>query len=356
MHRMSSLALAAVAATVIAPASAIETVDGATISDSTATFLGVNHIGISVHDLDAMLAFYRSATGFEVIRREKVQSSATADQLFGHPGVSYEVAVLRAPNMLLELREFSHNSAANAGKMPPQGPGMTHTCYQSRAARPGWDRFMAAGASSLSRGGEPVDLGGYGVTYGYAYDPEGNMMELEQLDGALLQASGYDASWKAIDEDLWMSQVALVTHDLERLMGWYQQLLGFAPYRVSELKDNPRADRIADVDNLDVLGGWFRISEGSKVLEMWQYRNPSTQEAAGSRAVTDLGYSYSFEVADIDAEYRRLRALGVEFIGTPVDFRDFRQVYARDIDGNIFALREALDTASALSVMQLEQR
>ena len=27
-----------------------------------------------------------------------------------------------------------------------------------------------------------IDLGGYGVTYAYGYDPEGNMFEMEQLD------------------------------------------------------------------------------------------------------------------------------------------------------------------------------
>ena len=42
----------------------------------------------------------------------------------------------------------------------------------------------------LSRGEGPVDLLGQGVTYAYAYDPEGNMLELEQLDFDRLGETG----------------------------------------------------------------------------------------------------------------------------------------------------------------------
>lgn len=333
---------------------AVEVVEGANIADGTASFMGVNHIGISVADLEASLAFYEKATGFEVVRRETISASPTADALYGAEGVHVDVAILKAPNMLLELRAFARNRDAGERRMPAQGPGMTHTCYQSRSDLPGWDRFMSAGADPLSRGGQPIDLGGYGVTYGYAYDPDGNMMELEQLDGELLAESGYDTTWQVIEEDLWMSQVALATHDLDRLMRWYQDVLTFAPYRVAELEDNPRADEIADIDDLHILGGWFRISRSSKVLEMWQYVNPPTVEAPAKRAVTDLGYSFSFEVADLDAEYKRLSALGVEFVSAPVVMGAFREVYAHDVDGNVFALREAVDSRSPFSVRQLE--
>ena len=284
-------------------ATAVEVVEGANILDTSSTFMGVNHIGISVRDMDRMLDFYQQATDFELVRRDTVAGSAAADTLYGVQDVRYEVAVLKAPNMLLELRAFAHNADAAERRMPAQGPGMTHTCYQSRLDRPGWDRFVAAGAVPLSRGGAPVDLGGYGVTYGYAYDPEGNMMELEQLDGKVLEESGYDVTWKALEVDLWMSQVALASHDLERLMTWYGEVLAFPPYRVAELKDNVRADEIADIDDLHIYGGWYRVSDYSKVLEMWQYVNPETAPLEGPLDVTALGYSFSFEVGDIDAEY-----------------------------------------------------
>ena len=47
---------------------AFEIEESATISDSDSTLMGVNHIALSVRDLDASLAFYQAATGFKVVR------------------------------------------------------------------------------------------------------------------------------------------------------------------------------------------------------------------------------------------------------------------------------------------------
>jgi hypothetical protein len=80
-----------------------------TIADSPTTLLGINHIALSVRDLDAALAFYQGVTGYKVIRRETVSGDA-AETLYSMPGIRYETAVLEAPNMLFELNAFSHNS------------------------------------------------------------------------------------------------------------------------------------------------------------------------------------------------------------------------------------------------------
>ncbi len=325
----------------------------ASINDTTTSIVGVNHIGLSVKDLDRVLAFYTQATNFELVRRQKIAANSDADALFGRDDVVFEIAILKAPNMLLELVEFEHNSDAETSRMPAKGPGMTHTCFQSPASDPGWDKFVKAGASPLTRGGEPVDLGGYGVTYGYAYDPEGNMMELEQLDGEILARSGYDAAWRDLGLTMWLSQVALVTHDLDRLLSFYENVLGFQPYRKAEVRDNVRADQIVGYDDSHVLAGWFRMSDTNMMLEFWQYVNPVTAKLGGKREVTALGYSFSLEVGDIHEEHRRLTDLGVEFVSKPVKVGDFWQAYAHDIDGNVFSLRQAIDPESELSLRQL---
>jgi catechol 2,3-dioxygenase-like lactoylglutathione lyase family enzyme len=331
-------------------------VDEATsVKNTSTTLLGANHIGLSVKNLDKILEFYQEATDFELVSREKIAQNKDADQLFGHSDIAYEAAVLKAPNMLLELIEFEHNKDAEISQMPAKGPGMTHTCYQSPASNPGWDRFANAGATPLTWGGEPVALGGYGVTYGYAYDPEGNMMELEQLDGEILSRSGYDTTWKVMGVDLWMTQVALVTHDIERFMSFYCGVLGFQPYRRAVLQDNANADQIVAYENSHVLAGWFKMNEASKVIEIWQYVNPVTTEFNGKRDVTDLGYSFSLEVGDIQKEYERLKGLGLEFVSEPVRLGEFWQAYTRDVDGNVFSLRQVVDADSELSVRKLDR-
>ena len=59
--------------------------------------MGVNHIGLSVKDLDRTLAFYRSVSGFELVSRQSVRNSAAADQLFGVEDVAYELPCWKRP-------------------------------------------------------------------------------------------------------------------------------------------------------------------------------------------------------------------------------------------------------------------
>lgn len=335
--------------------SAIEVEKTASIKDTTTSIMGINHIGLSVKDLDTMLAFYQEATDFTLIRRETIKGSKVADKLYGMANVELEVAVLKAPNMQLELTEFKSNQNAELSKMRFQGPGMTHTCYQSPKDDPAYDKFKKAGVDMLSRGDGPVDIGGYGVTYAYGYDPEGNMMELEQLDGTVLKRAGYDNSYTVQNETMWMSQVALVTHDIDRLMTFYQSVLGFKPYRKGEYSNNPKLDDIGDHDNLHLLGGWFKLNAQSKVMEFWQYKNPVTQPMK-LQTTTDLGYSYSLEVSDINAEYQRLKEQGVKFVSEPQLLGHFWQVFANDIDGNLFSLRQAANPEYHNSVRYLDNR
>lgn len=352
LKRVTALCLSAL----IVSAEAIEIDKTATINDTTTTLKGISHISISVANLDKVLAFYQEATGFELIKRETVKNNKIADKLFGHPGIEYEVATLKAPNMLFELTAFKHNHDAKTSTMKVNGPGMTHTCFQSPQNKSGFDKFVKAGAKVLSRQGKAVDLGGYGVTYGYAYDPEGNMVELEQLDQKILERSGYDPTWKTLDYDLWMTQVALVTHDINALMSYYQSVLGFKPYRVGDYANNSKLDELIDEDNTSLLGGWFKMNQKSKVMEFWQYRTPLTEKSSGVRTPSDLGYSFSLEVADIQKEYQRLKALGIDFISEPQLLGEFWQVFARDPDSNIYSLRQAVNPLSAYSIDSFDPR
>ncbi|MEH6581441.1 MAG: VOC family protein [Halioglobus sp.] len=318
----------------------------ALITDSPTTLMDVNHIGLSVKDLNRTLAFYQGVTGFKLIRRETVRNSAAADTLFGHAGIEYEIAILEAPNMLFELIEFKHNANGETQRMPVQGPGMTHTCFQSASNNSGYDKFRDAGADILSRGDGPVDLGGYGVTYAYAYDGEGNMFELEQLDPEPLASIPDKGRWISQGHSMWMTQVALVTHDLERLTHWYEKVLAFSPNRKGDYTNHARMNDVINFDNLSLKASWFKMDKTCKTLELWQYRTPETLAYVGKRAVTGFGYSYSIEVGDIESEYARMIELGVEFVSEPVLMDNYWQVYAHDVDGNVFALRQWLDAVS----------
>ena len=354
VQRIRLLLSSAVLLAAMSPAIAYEIDASATIADSDTTLMGVNHIGLSVRDLDTALEFYLQATGFELVRREIVRNNNRADSLFGYEGVEYEVAVLEAPNMLFELTEFSHNRDVPVSNMPVQGPGMSHTCFQSPAHLSGYTKFKNAGAQMLSRGDGPVDLLGQGVTYAYGYDPEGNMLEMEQLDFSRLGGDPRDPEWIEQGFDMWMTQVALVTHDIERLTNYYEKIMGFSPWRESDISGREKFDDATDIDDLHVKVMFFRMAARSKSMEFWEYVNPRTPEPTENLHSTALGYSYSLEVGDIQAEYERMSDLGVSFVGEPVLLGEFWQVYANDIDGNVFSLRQAIDPDSPYSVPQLE--
>lgn len=328
----------------------IEVNKEATIKDTPTSIKGINHVGLSVKDMETALAFYQGATGFELVSRSTIKDNLEANTLFGSDAVEVEIAILKAPNLWFELYEFKANQDTPLNKMPPQGPGMTHTCFQSTNDDSAYDKFIKAGATLISKGETPVDLGGYGVTYAYAHDPEGNMIEMEQLDENVLKRAGYTDEMRKNGLTLWMTQVGLATSDIDQLMRFYQKVLAIAPYRVTELKDNPRADDIAGVDDLHLLGGWFKMNKKAKVIEIWQYINPETEVAKNSQRPYSLGYSFSLEVGDIAFEYDRLTDLGVEFISKPVKFGHYLQAYARDVDGNVFALRQPIDPDSPYSL------
>ncbi len=154
------------------------------ISSSPTSIIGFNHIGISVKNLDKMVQFYQEATGYEIIDRYGLSNDIRANKLYGQDSLVLNKVILKGPNMLLELISFDHKQTASIEKMKPEGPGMTHTCYQSHPDRPTYDSFSEAGIDMLTRGSEPVE--GLGVSYAYGYDPEGNMVELEEMSWKLI--------------------------------------------------------------------------------------------------------------------------------------------------------------------------
>ena len=319
------------------------------ISDTPTSIIGFNHIGISVNDLDEMLSFYQEATGFELVKREKISQSKNADLLFDTPNISYETATLKGPNMLLELTQYSNQPHNVMTKMPPQGPGMTHTCFQSPDWDSGYHKFKKAGAEILSRGEEPIDLGGYGVTYAYGYDPEGNMMELEQVAKERLPM---DSTWLEANP-LWMTQVALISPDLDELDDFYEMILAIPPAREGKYDKHPRLNDVIDQDSSVILATWFSMDGLGKMLELMQYNNPATPYTTSENRPTDLGYSFSIEVGDIQQEYDRLIKLGVQFLSEPMILGEFWMVYANDVDGNVFSLRQATSPQSIYATKNL---
>jgi len=151
-----------------------------------------------------------------------------------------------------------------------------------------------------------------------------------------------------------MHHAGISTPNLERCLSFYRDLLGFQFAIEVDWADSPQADRIVGLVGSAARGGWLKV--GNTYIEVWEYLAPPGRPPVPDTRSCDAGIRHlCFDVLDIDAEYERLRAAGVEFFSAPQSMYGFlRSVYGRDPDGNIFELQEILIRDHPQSLDRLE--
>jgi catechol 2,3-dioxygenase-like lactoylglutathione lyase family enzyme len=306
-----------------------------TSTNSTSTVKGINRISLNVNDLSRSVAFYKQAIGVESHQEWAIKKRLKIEKMSGIKHAPRQVALLKAPNGQIELIQFGKvqntplpiTSGSAISKMPVQGPGFTHICYQSAMSNSIYTKAKTAGAAIVSRGSAPVDRG-FGIHYAYIRDADSIMFEVEQFEKP------------TFTEAVWLGHVAIVTPDIDRLVAFYKQLLGTNPInRVDNIKNSPKLNDIANMDSLQLRGAWFKV--GNMLLEMWQFENPITKAATQPPPFTQLGYQkIVFEVDDLNSDYKRLSALGVKFLSAPVVNEEGAAVFLRDCDGNLLSLQQ----------------
>lgn len=301
------------------------------------TIKGVRYVGVTVSDIDATLDFYGAAANYEVVKRSTRKGRSIDSALVSKRPRKVEIALIRTPTVFLKLTDFDPKNATTAPDRPVIGPGYTHICFQSPASDSAFEKFRDAGLRMVTRGGEPVDIGGYGVVYTYGRDPDGVMIENEVLEKPRRT------------EPVWVTHVANVTPDIDRMVGFYEKILGYPAHRRIERENNEKLDAIADIDNLKIAGGWFRTRNFE--LEIWHYARPLTPPRAAPAMLDDIGYNeIAFEVGDLNAEIARLAPAGVAFLGAPQMVDGWKVAYARDPDGNLFSLQQNVSAGPAESI------
>jgi len=141
--------------------------------------------------------------------------------------------------------------------------------------------------------------------------------------------------------------VAVATGDLDRLVGFYRDLLGFQPVsRGGWEAGSPVIDSIVGLHGSAARTAVLRA--GNLYVEVFEYVSPRGHPGDSDRPVSDHGYThFCIDVTDIDAEYARLTAAGMRFHASPPAASDMggaiRATYGRDPDGNVIELQEILD-------------
>lgn len=149
---------------------------------------GMNHVGVSVSNLDRSIAFYRDLLGMEVVV-EGVFAGERYERILALKGASGKVALLKAANMQIELFEFSCPSPRRGD---PQRPvcdhGITHFCIEVADIEAEYERLKSAGVTFHC---QPLDFfGAAKATYGR--DPDGNAFELLEKAASVVETQSGD--------------------------------------------------------------------------------------------------------------------------------------------------------------------
>jgi catechol 2,3-dioxygenase-like lactoylglutathione lyase family enzyme len=139
---------------------------------------GIHHVALHTPNFEAMTQFYRDAFGFEpVVDEFRWSNSPDTDLALGMKDSAARTLMLKSRNCYVELFEYSSPPPRDAGAARPHDYGYTHFCVDVTDIEAEYDRLAALGMSFPAP--RPVDFGGVKVIYGT--DPDGNVIELQEL-------------------------------------------------------------------------------------------------------------------------------------------------------------------------------
>ena len=150
------------------------------------------------------------------------------------------------------------------------------------------------------------------------------------------------------------NHVGLSVSSLARAMDFYGKALGMHPVS-GERAFVPGYAEGKYETILALPGATGRVctiaSPSGFRIELFEFTNPEPRKADPKRPVCDHGIThFCVEVDDIEAEYLRIVAAGGTFHARPLEFfGKVKAAYARDPDGNVFELVEAIGPPQSLS-------
>jgi catechol 2,3-dioxygenase-like lactoylglutathione lyase family enzyme len=141
---------------------------------------GMNHVGVSVSDLNRAIAFYRDVLGMEVVVQRPF-GGEKYEMILGLKGARGQVALLRFGDIQIELFEFaSPRPKRGDPRRPICDHGITHFCLEVTDIDDAYARLKAKGVSFHC---SPQSFSGKAIAT-YGRDPDGNVFELLEMTRA----------------------------------------------------------------------------------------------------------------------------------------------------------------------------
>jgi catechol 2,3-dioxygenase-like lactoylglutathione lyase family enzyme len=136
----------------------------------------LEHVAVSVSDLDRSVAFYRDQLGFTLARLIEPREDGMLGGITGMPGARARIAHLRMGDSLLELFEYTRPRGRPVGDRTQADLGCSHVGLRSDDARADYRALSGRGVRFLS---EPVEFRP-GVWVAYFRGPDGETCELRE--------------------------------------------------------------------------------------------------------------------------------------------------------------------------------
>ena len=144
------------------------------------------HTNLVARDWRRLARFYQDTLGCTPVPPERHLSGQWLEEATGIPGVAIQGIHLRLPGCEPDgptLEIFQYNQESDAGARVANRPGFGHIAFAVDDVDTVLKSIIAAGGGTV---GEVVQLeiaGSGQITFVYATDPEGNIIELQRWHG-----------------------------------------------------------------------------------------------------------------------------------------------------------------------------
>lgn len=143
---------------------------------------GTHHVSLSTGDMDGFIAFYNGLLGLPLLSDSWMPSGTPLFEAFarivGHPDPKVRVAQLAAGNLRMEVFQYARPEAVASDEVWPWHVGIRHVAFDVTDIDAEYARLKAAGVTFLS---EPQSLELVGLRSVYFRDPEGNILEFQEV-------------------------------------------------------------------------------------------------------------------------------------------------------------------------------
>lgn len=149
---------------------------------------GVHHISLATTDMDRLLAFYRDLLGLPQRLDIMIEpGNKPLETIVGMENIRARAAGLRAGNVQIEVFQYIDPQPVAGVARPACDAGIRHICFDVTDIEAEYERLKSAGVAFIS---PPQKLEGAKACSVYARDPDGNIVELQEIyDGSPLDRS-----------------------------------------------------------------------------------------------------------------------------------------------------------------------